>query len=185
MKTDKEKMLAGELYNGMAKDLLLERIHTKDLLYDFNHCRPSNMEERDAIIRQVLGSVGSDFYIEPPFLCDYGYNISVGNNVFINYNCTILDCNTISIGNNVLIGPNVNLYAATHPTDSATRNQGLEYALPISIGNNVWIGGNVCVLPGVSIGDNCVIGTGSIVNKSIPANSIAVGNPCRVIKQTS
>ena len=179
-------MLHGELYNGMDPELLALRLRAKDLLYEIDKLRPSELGRRWSLLKELIPDTGENFYLEPPFKCDYGTNITIGNNVFINYNCVMLDCAHITIGNNVLIAPNVSLYAATHPTDSHTRVElGLEYALPISIGNNVWIGGNVSILPGVSIGDNSVIGTGSVVTRDIPPCCIAVGNPCRVIKKTT
>ena len=127
--------------------------------------------------------MGKEFYIEPPFHCDYGYNISIGQNFYSNYNCTILDCAQVTIGNNVLFGPNVSLFTAGDPIHPAPRNEGIEYAFPITIGNNVWIGGGVIVNPGITIGDNVVIGSGSVVTKDIPSNVIAVGNPCKVLKE--
>ena len=141
------------------------------------------MKEREAIIRDLLGKTGKQFLIEQPFYCDYGYNIEVGENFYANVNCVMLDGARIIFGDNVFIAPNCGFYTAGHPLDVPRRNQGLEYAYPITVGNNVWIGAQVCVLPGVTIGDNCVIGAGSVVTKSIPANSLAVGNPCRVIRQ--
>jgi maltose O-acetyltransferase len=130
-----------------------------------------------------LGKVSSNFWIEPPFYCDYGYNITIGENFYANYNCTILDCAQVKIGDNVMCGPNVSLFTAGHPLDFQIRNQGWEYAYPIIIGNNVWLGGGVIVNPGITIGDNAVIGSGSVVTKDIPANSLAVGNPCKVIRK--
>ena len=135
-----------------------------------------------AIIRTLFGSTKQEFLIEQPFYCDYGYNIHIGENFYCNVNCVILDAAPVTFGNNVFIAPNCGFYTAGHPFDVNLRNQGLEYAKPITIGNNVWIGAQVCVLPGVTIGDNCVIGAGSVVTKNIPDNSLAVGNPCRVIR---
>lgn len=123
-----------------------------------------------------------NYWIEQPFWCDYGYNIEIGENFYSNHNLTILDGNKVKFGDNVFIGPNCSFYTAGHPLDTQRRNQGLEYAKPIIIGNNVWLGGNVCVLPGVTIGDNVVIGAGSVVTKDIPSNVVAAGNPCKIIK---
>jgi len=181
-KTEKEKMLAGDLYLAFGETLFEERQAAMDLLYEFNKLHPRKAEERKAYIRKLFGAVGENFWIEQRFHCDYGYNIRVGDNFYANVGCTILDCAPVTIGDNVLLAPNVSLYTAGHPTDTEQRVSGLEYAHPISIGNNVWIGGGAIVLPGISIGDNTIIGAGSVVTKDIPANVIAVGNPCRVIR---
>ena len=181
--TEKEKMLSGKPYKGFNDELVKERQDTKEVLYDFNLLRPSEIEKRNEWIGKLFGTVGKEFYIEPPFRCDYGYNISIGENFYSNYNCTILDCAQVTIGNNVLFGPNVSLFTAGHPIHPVPRNEGIEYAFPITIGNNVWIGGGVIVNPGITIGDNVVIGSGSVVTKDIPPNVIAVGNPCKVLKE--
>lgn len=180
---EKEKMLAGELYDAnYNKDLMEERLIAKDKCFEYNNIKPSKIEERKELMRQILGKTGNQFLIEQPFICDYGYNIEIGESFYSNHNLVILDANKVKFGNNVFIAPNCGFYTAGHPLDYESRNKGLEYAKPIEVGNNVWIGGNVVVLPGVSIGDNVVIGAGSIVTKDIPSNSVAVGNPCRVIK---
>lgn len=180
---EKEKMLAGELYDANYNiDLMEERLIAKDKCFEYNNIKPSKIEERKELMRQILGKTGNQFFIEQPFICDYGYNIEIGENFYSNHNLVILDANKVKFGNNVFIAPNCGFYTAGHPLDYEARNKGLEYAKPIEVGNNVWIGGNVVVLPGVSIGDNVVIGAGSIVTKDIPSNSVAVGNPCRVIK---
>ena len=182
--TDKDKMLAGELYDAnYNKDLILERIKAKDLCYEYNNLKPSNMNARNELIKKIIGKTKKEFLIEQPFICDYGYNIEIGENFYANHNLIILDGNKVKFGDNVFVAPNCSFYTAGHPLDYETRNKGLEYAKPITVGDNVWIGGNVVVLPGVTIGDNVVIGAGSIVNKDIPSNSVAVGNPCRVIKK--
>jgi acetyltransferase-like isoleucine patch superfamily enzyme len=137
---------------------------------------------RCSVIKKLFGKIGSNFTIESPFRCDYGYNIFAGEKFYANYNCVILDCARVTIGNNVFFGPNVSLFTAGHPIHFEPRNTGLEYAFPITIGNNVWIGGGAIINPGITIGDNVVIGSGSIVTKNIPSNSIAVGNPCKVIR---
>ncbi len=181
---EKEKMLAGELYDAnYNEDLIKERFLVKDKCYDYNQIRPSNYDERQKIMKEILGKTGKVFNIEQPFMCDYGYNIEIGENFYANHNLIILDCNKVKFGNNVFIAPNCSFYTAGHPLDAERRNKGLEYAKPIKVGNNVWIGGNVCVLPGVTIGDNVVIGAGSIVTKDIPSNVVAVGNPCKIIKE--
>lgn len=145
--------------------------------------KPSMRKERNEIISKLFSSVGKNCWIESPFICDYGYNIVVGDNFYANTNCTILDCAKVTIGDDVLIGPNVSFYTPNHAVDADERKAGYEISLPINIGNKVWIGGSVAILPGVSIGDNSIIGAGSVVTKDIPANVIAVGVPCKVIRQ--
>ena len=182
--TEKEKAAAGLLYDGtFDEDLKAERMACKNMCYEYNMMHPSKEEERKALLKKILGKTGEDLWIEQTFWCDYGYNISVGENFYMNHNCIILDCAKVEFGDNVFIAPNCGFYTAGHPLDYERRNKGLEYAKPIKVGNNVWIGGNVVVLPGVTIGDNVVIGAGSIVTKDIPSNVVAVGNPCRVIKE--
>lgn len=181
---EKEKMLSGELYDAnYNKELENERLQAKDLCYEYNNIKPSNIEERQNVIKKLIRKFEEGFRIEQPFWCDYGYNIEIGKNFYSNHNLVILDAAKVKFGDNVFIAPNCGFYTAGHPLDVERRNKGLEYAKPIEVGNNVWIGGNVVVLPGVKIGDNCVIGAGSIVNKDIPSNCVAVGNPCRVIKE--
>ena len=181
--SEKEKMLAGEIYNAnYDKELILERQKAKELCYEYNQLKPSDVEKRKQTMHEILGKVKGDFFIEQPFMCDYGYNIEIGENFYANHNLIILDANKVKFGNDVFIAPNCSFYTAGHPLDVETRNQGLEYAKPIEVGNNVWIGGNVVVLPGVKIGDNTVIGAGSVVTKDIPSDVVAVGNPCKVIK---
>ena len=182
--TEKEKMLLGEIYNAnYDKELIEERASAKDLCYEYNNLRPSKIEERKKLLKKLLSKTKENFWIEQPFMCDYGYNIEIGENFYSNHNLIILDGNKVTFGDNVFIAPNCSFYTAGHPLDYNTRNQGLEYAKPIEVGNNVWIGGNVEVLPGVKIGDNSVIGAGSVVTKDIPSNVVAVGNPCRIIKE--
>lgn len=181
--SDKEKMLAEELYDANNIELFKERQKAKELCYEYNMLKPTNIEERKIIMKKILGKAGNEFLIEQPFLCDYGYNIEIGENFYANHNLLILDVNKVKFGDNVFIAPNCSFYTAGHPIDAETRNKGLEFAKPIKIGNNVWIGGNVTVLPGITIGDNTVIGAGSVVTKDIPSNVVAVGNPCRVIKK--
>ncbi len=183
MQTEKEKMLAGKPYISGDSFIVRERILAKDLAFDYNNTRPSDIEKRRSIIKQLFGKTGERFSIEQPFHCDYGYNIEVGEDFFANYNCVILDCAKVTIGNNVMLAPNVAIYTAGHPLHYEPRNKEIEYAFPVTIGNNVWIGGNVVINPGVTIGDNTVIGSGSVVTKDIPANVVAVGNPCKVLKQ--
>lgn len=180
--SEKEKCRQGKLYNANDAELLLERQKCKDICHKYNQLLPSQIEQRNNIIRKLLAKTGHSFLIEQPFYCDYGYNIEIGENFYANINCVILDGAMVHFGNNVYIGPNCGFYTAGHPFDVTQRNQGLEYAYPIMIGHNVWIGAQVCVLPGVTIGNNCVIGAGSVVTHDIPDNSLAVGNPCCVIR---
>lgn len=181
--TEKEKMISGEIYDANCEELLKEREKAKDLCYEYNNLNPSQEKERKETIKRILGKTKENFLIEQPFICDYGYNIEIGENFYANHNLTILDGNKVKFGDDVFIAPNCAFYTAGHPLDYETRNKGLEYAKPIEIGNNVWIGGNVVVLPGVKIGNNVVIGAGSVVTKEIQSNVVAVGNPCKVIKQ--
>ena len=183
METEKEKMHSGKPYKAFGDQLLAERQHAKSLIFEFNSLHPNEIEKRNEIARRLLGQTGKSFFIEPPFRCDYGYNISIGESFYANYNCTILDCAKVTIGNNVLFAPNVNIFTAGHPIHHELRNQEYEYAFPIRIGNNVWIGGNVVINPGVTIGDNVVIGSGSVVTRDIPSDVIAVGNPCKVLRK--
>lgn len=181
--TEKEKCINGLMYNPMNdKELTDERNRAKQLCYDYNNSRPGDNVARNNILNELLNKLGKNVYIENNFYCDYGYNITIGDNFYSNHNLTVLDCQEVIIGNNVFIGPNCGIYTAGHPIDKEQRNMGLEYAKKIHIGNDVWIGGNVCILPGVIIGDNVVIGAGSVVTKDIPSNVIAYGNPCRVVK---
>lgn len=179
---EKEKMLTGKLYNPALDGLPEERLFAKSLCYKYNLLSPDNIETKKDIIKKLFGKVGDSFLIEPSFQCDYGFNIKIGNNFYSNHNLVILDCAKVCFGDNVFIGPNCGFYTAEHPLDYETRNSGLEFAKPITIGNNVWFGGGVTVIGGVTIGNNVVIGAGSVVTKDIPSNTLAVGNPCRVIK---
>lgn len=182
--TEKEKAAQGWLYdNNNDSQLVAERLQAKELCYDYNHLRPSMLEERESMIRRLFAKTGDKFLIEQPFVCDQGYNIEIGENFYCNHNAVMLDAGEITFGDNVFIAPNCGFYTAGHPIDAEQRNQGLEIALPIAVGNNVWIGGGVSILPGVTIGDNTVIGAGSVVTKNIPSGVIAAGNPCRVIRE--
>lgn len=179
----KERMLQELPYKAWLDGLSEERMANKMKIYEFNHCRPDEGERQIGLLYDILGKAGKNVYMEAPFRCDYGYNIEIGDNFFANYNCTILDVGKVVIGDNVMFAPNVSLYTAGHPVHPDSRNSGYEYGISITIGNNVWLGGNVVVNPGVHIGNNVVIGAGSVVTKDIPDNSIAVGNPCRVLRQ--
>ena len=172
-------------YANYDTELIAERTAAKELCFELNNLRPSMVAERDEIVRRLLGQVGKNCCIESPFHCDYGYNIVAGDNFYMNVGCIILDGARVTFGDNVFVAPHCGFYTAGHPLDHERRNAGLEYALPITIGNNVWIGAQVCVLPGVTIGDDSVIGAGSVVTKDIPAGVLAAGNPCRVIREIS
>lgn len=181
--TEKEKMKRQMLYDAnYDEELINERIKAKDLCYDYNHLRPSDMEGQNRIMKQLLGKTKGSFSIIAPFWCDYGYNIEIGENFFANHNTIILDAAKVIFGDNVFIAPDCGFHTAGHPVDYELRNTGLEYALPIIVGDNVWIGAGVHVMPGVTIGSNVVIGGGSVVVHDIPDHSVAVGNPCRVIR---
>lgn len=181
--TEKEKMQKQMLYDAnYDAELLEERNRAKEMCYDFNLLRPSDEEQQKNLLQQLFGKTKENFCVMAPFWCDYGYNIEIGENFFANHNTVILDGAKVTFGDNVFIAPNCGFYTAGHPIDSERRNKGLEYAYPITVGNNVWIGAGVQVLPGVTIGDNAVIGAGSTVVKDIPANCVAAGNPCKVIR---
>lgn len=178
-----ERMVAGLPYKAWLDGLEHERLLCKKKIYQFNLLPPDRRERIPALLKDLLGKTGNNIMIEPPFHCDYGWNIEVGENFFANYNLTILDVGKVVVGDNVQIAPNVSIYTAGHPIHPDSRNSGYEYGIPITIGNNVWIGGNAVILPGVTIGDNVIIGAGSVVTKSIPDNMIAAGNPCRTIRE--
>lgn len=181
--TEKEKLQAGEFYNGNDKELVADRISAKKLCEEYNAVTYNDFQKRDRLLNRLLVFKGENTWIEPNFFCDYGYNIIMGDNFYSNHNLVILDCAEVIFGDNVFIGPNCGFYTAGHPLDYKARNYGLEYAKPIKVGNNVWIGGSVCVMPGVTIGDNVVIGGGSVVTKDIPSGVVAVGNPCKPVKE--
>lgn len=183
MKTEKEKMLAGELYNAHDEELTKERIKARLLLKALNDSREDRPEERESILKALLPHAGSGLWLQPPFFCDYGSNITIGDNVFFNFNCVILDVTRVTIGSRTLFGPNVQVYAAAHPVDFKERASGLEYGKPVSIGEDGWIGGSAIICPGVNIGNRSVIGAGSVVTKDIPEDVFAAGNPCKVISE--
>ncbi|MBO9621047.1 MAG: sugar O-acetyltransferase [Niabella sp.] len=181
--TEKEKCEQGMLYAANDEVLTNERSICKNICQQYNQTEYSNTEKRNELLRKIIKKNKQHFVIEQPFWCDYGYNIELGENFYSNHNLVILDCAKVTFGDNVLIGPNCGFYTAGHPANIQQRNEGLEYAKPITIGNNVWLGGNVVVLPGVTIGDNTIIGAGSVVTRDIPGNVVAAGNPCRVLKE--
>jgi maltose O-acetyltransferase len=181
-RSEKEKMLAGELYFANGPELAAERHRAQRLLAQFNATDGDNPATRTALLRELLGAMGDGADVQPRFHCDYGYNIRLGRNCFINYNCVFLDCAAIEIGDDLQMAPAVQLYTAYHPFDRQTRAAGLEYAKPIRIGSGVWIGGGAIVLPGVTIGDGAVIGAGSVVTRDVPPNTLALGNPAQIVR---
>lgn len=177
-----KEMLSGEPYDALNANLITELNRVKCLIRDYNSIRPDDAQALDASIRQILGGCKKNVKVVQPFLCDYGSNITVGENFFANFNLTILDEAKVTMGDNVFIGPNVGIYTACHPIDPVERNKGTEWSEPVTIGDNCWIGGGVTILPGVTIGKNVTIGAGSVVSRDIPDDCVAVGNPCRVIR---
>ncbi len=182
MKTEKEKMLDGENYFANDKILVQERTFAKKLLHKLNVIEYMMNGNARQTLRKLLPNTDKRIYIEPPFHCDYGYNIHSGKNVYFNVNCVVLDTMKVTIGDNVFFAPNVHIYTATHPLDAIERRT-VEFSKPVTIGNDCWIGGNSVICPGVTIGNGCVIGAGSVVTKDIPDNSLAVGNPAKVIRK--
>ena len=183
MKTEKEKMLAGELYDPLDAQLIEERMRARNLLKELNSTSEDNNENHSRTVSNLLPQAGEGLWIQPPFYCDYGSKIIVGEKVFFNFNCVVLDVMEVNIGSRTLFGPNVQIYTATHPTDYKERARGLEYAKSVSIGEDVWVGGSAVICPGVTIGDRTVIGAGSVVTKDIPSDVFAAGNPCKVIRE--
>src|SRR3954469_5547204 len=181
MQTEKEKMLAGELYDPLDLQLRDERERCRNLCQDLNNTRENQTNQRRGIIAELLGRK-SDVWIQPPFFCDYGTNITLGTKVFFNFNCVVLDVMQVTIGSNVLFGPAVQIYTATHPISAVERRKWLELAKPVQIGSDVWVGGGAIICPGVSIGEGSVIGAGSVVTRDIPSGDFAAGNPARVIR---
>lgn len=185
MRSEYEKMISGEFYDSLDKELVNARTKAKFILKEYNESPPDNPEYRSELLSKLIGKLCKDITIEPPLFCDYGINIELGENIYMNTGCTILDCAKVKIGSNTFIGPHTQIYTPVHPLDAEARKKWLEYAKPVEIGSDCWLGGNVTIVPGVSIGNNCVIGAGSVVTKNIPDNSLAVGNPARVIRQLS
>ena len=180
--TDKEKMVAGRLYRCADAELVAARIHARQVVRAYNSSDPAAEVERRALLAGLFAQLGAGAVLEPPFHCDYGWNISLGDGAYVNVNCVILDCAAVTIGALALIGPGVHLCAATHPVDPAQREAGHEYALPILLGRNVWIGAGVVIGAGVTVGDNSVVGAGSVVTGDVPADVVAAGSPCRVLR---
>lgn len=181
---EKEKMLAGKLYTASnSKELFKDYKKCKRILREYNATSEDEEDKRRALLKDLFGKIGENFHIEPPFRCDYGCNIYIGERFYANYDLIILDCCMVEIGDDVFIAPRVGIYGAAHPIDAEVRNTQLEYGKDIKIGNSVWIGANVVINPGVKIGNNVVIGSGSVVTKDIPDDVVAVGNPCRVLRK--
>lgn len=183
MASEKDKMLRGELYDPRAPELVEARRRARLLLHALNNTRDDQQDERTRLIRELIPGCGEGTWIEPPFYCDYGSNIVLGDGVFFNFNCVVLDVAAVRIGSRVLFGPAVHIYAATHPLSAEERRQGLELGKPVNIGDDAWIGGGAIINPGVSIGAGAVIGAGSVVTRDVPTNVLAAGNPCRVIRK--
>ncbi|WP_136481605.1 sugar O-acetyltransferase [Cognatitamlana onchidii] len=180
--TEKEKMISGEMYNPSDETLVEDRRRCRILQTKFNFLSENKKHERNELLSKLIANAKTNLYIEPPFYCDYGYNIIAGKNVYFNFNCCVLDVATVTLGDNVMIGPYVQIYTATHPLEHELRNSGLEYAKAINIGDNVWIGGNSTICPGVTIGNNAVIAAGAVVTKDVPTNVVVGGNPAKIIK---
>ncbi|WP_440897676.1 maltose acetyltransferase domain-containing protein [Amphibacillus sp. Q70] len=183
MKTEKEKMLAGELYRPEDLELVKGRKNARRLVHLYNQTDETEDEKRSQLLKEMLGSMGKNINIEPTFRCDYGYNIHVGENFYANFDCCILDVCEVHIGDNCMLAPGVQIYTATHPLGPTLRNSGQELGKSITIGHNVWIGGSAVINPGVTIGDNVVVASGAVVTKSVPDNVVVGGNPARVIKE--
>jgi maltose O-acetyltransferase len=181
--TQRARMLSGELYDAGDARLVADRVRARRLLAAYNATDAADREGRTRILSELVGSLGDGVWVEPPFFCDYGDNISLGNGAYLNANCVVLDPAPVEIGAGALLGPSVQLLTATHPADAAARAAGREYALAVTIGANAWIGAAALVLPGVTVGENAVVGAGSVVTRDVPPNVVAAGNPCRVIRE--
>lgn len=181
-RSEKEKMLSGALYRASDPELVAWRRRAREILVRYNAMSAANPDERFPLLAMLFGAVGPGASIEPRFVCDYGTNIRIGRSLFVNYDCVFLDCAPITIGDDVQIGPAVQIYTALHPLDPVTRRAGLETAAPVTVGNNVWIGGGAILCPGITIGDDAVIGAGSVVTRDVPAGMLVAGNPARVLK---
>lgn len=179
----KERMKSGKIYFCTDEELAKEQLRRLDRLYDFNQTRPSEMPKRMALLKEILAEVGENCYVEPPLHANWGCHTHFGNNVYANFNLTLVDDTDIYVGDGVLFGPNVVVAVAGHPVDPDLRRKVAQFNLPVHIGNNVWIGAGAIILPGIAIGDNSVIGAGSVVTKDVPTNVVAVGNPCRVLRE--
>ncbi len=182
--SEKEKMLAGALYDPLDAGLSEDRLRTRLLIKQFNDTSEDDHTRRSDLLKALVPHAGEGLWLQPPFYCDYGYNIILGEKVFFNFNCVVLDVTYVRIGSRTLFGPNVQIYTATHPMDHSERASGLEYAKPVTIGEDVWVGGSAIICPGITVGDRTVIGAGSVVTRDIPSDVFAAGNPCKVIRPT-
>ena len=181
--TTRERMQSGKLYFCTDEEIAKEQLECLEILYDYNHTRPSESQKREQILKNLLAEIGENCYIEPPLHANWGKYTHFGNNVYANFNLTLVDDTDIFVGDNVMFGPNVVIATAGHPVDPPLREKVTQFNIPVRIGKNVWIGAGAIVLPGVTIGDHSVIGAGSVVTKDIPPNVVAVGNPCRVLRE--
>ncbi len=181
--TEKEKMIKGDMYRSADPELVADRMEARKWTRIYNQTVETDIKEREEILKKLLGSTGEHLYIEPNFICDYGYNIFVGENFYANFDCLILDTCPVEIGDNCMLAPGVHIYTATHPLTPDERNSGLEYGKPVKIGHNVWLGGRSVINPGVTIGDNVVVASGAVVTKDVPDNVVVGGNPARIIKR--
>lgn len=184
MPSEREKMLAGELYDPLDVELVRHRARARDLCQELNATREAQQEERRRILRELLGAGGDDVWMQPPFFCDYGTNIRLGKQCFFNFNCVVLDVCSVTVGDYTFFGPAVQIYTAMHPLDARQRRT-QEFGKPVEIGSDVWVGGGAIICPGLRIGSRSVIGAGSVVTRDIPEGVLAVGNPCRVIRELS
>ncbi|MFJ7727620.1 maltose acetyltransferase domain-containing protein [Neobacillus sp. NPDC097160] len=182
MKSEKEKMINGELYIAADAELVKERENARRLTRLYNLTLETEGDKRSALLKELFGSTGDNIYIEPTFRCDYGYNIHVGENFYANFNCVFLDVCEIQIGKNCMVAPGVHIYTAAHPLNPFERNSGVEFGSPVKIGDNVWIGGGAIINPGVTIGNNVVVASGAVVTKDVPDNTVVGGNPAKIIK---
>lgn len=183
MLSEKEKMIKGEMYLAHDEELRKDRAKARKLIREYNNMNEDEKEKRKQMIKQIFGTTGENIHVESSFKCDYGYNIHVGENFYANFDCVFLDICPIEIGDNCMLAPGVHIYSATHPIDPVERNSGAEYGKPVKIGNNAWIGGRTVINPGVKIGNNVVIASGSVVIKDVPDNVVIGGNPAKIIKK--
>jgi maltose O-acetyltransferase len=183
MAREREKMLDGEPYDPSAEELVAARTRARELTARFNQTGPGEVAKRRALLADLFGSVGSDPFVEPPFRCDYGDNIHVGDDFYANFDCVILDCARVSVGRNCMLGPAVHVYTATHPLDAAERVAGTERAEPVSVGDDVWVGGQAVLTPGVTVGDRAVVAAGAVVTEDVPSDVVVAGNPAQVVRE--
>lgn len=183
MTSEKEKMLAGELYDPFVPELVAERERARELFRLYNQTAETDNEGRRLVLQELFGTVGKDPVVEPPFRCDYGEQISIGDRFFANFGCVFLDVCSVEFGDRCLLGPSVHIYTATHPLDAATRNAGKEYGKPVSVGDDVWIGGQAVLNPGVRVGNGSVVASGAVVTRDVPDDVVVQGNPAKVVKE--